>query len=172
MQDLDLPAALNLFSSRLDTLGHLLSKAQAHFDGSRSFLDQRLAPDMHPLRTQVVYACNQPHNLVLWVKGEQPTLDPGPEVATLEQARVHLEDTKALLLSLRNAEAVPKRARIVLGPTLHIDMPAHDYVNDFLTPNFYFHLVTAYAILRMAGVPIGKADYMLHMKRLVPHDSA
>lgn len=37
------------------------------------------------------------------------------------------------------------------------------YVNEFLIPNFYFHLVTAYDILRMAGLPIGKADYMVHL---------
>ncbi|MEM8614014.1 MAG: DUF1993 family protein, partial [Cyanobacteria bacterium P01_H01_bin.105] len=37
------------------------------------------------------------------------------------------------------------------------------YIDDFLIPNFYFHMVTAYDILRMAGVPIGKRDYMMHL---------
>ena len=50
-----------------------------------------------------------------------------------------------------------------LGKELYIEMSGSAYVNDFLMPNFYFHLVTAYDILRMAGVPIGKRDYMMHL---------
>ncbi|MEL7010797.1 MAG: DUF1993 family protein, partial [Cyanobacteria bacterium J06588_4] len=44
------------------------------------------------------------------------------------------------------------------------------YVNEFLIPNFYFHLVTAYDILRMAGVAIGKKDYMMHQMPWVKKD--
>lgn len=172
MHGLDLPGTIALFTSRLDTLAHLLSKAEAHFGADHSFLDGRVAPDMLPFRTQVFYACNQPHNFALWCGASQPPLQPSSDAATLEQVRGHVEATKALVLSLGNIQAsVPKRARIVLGPKLHAEMPAYEYVNDFLVPNLYFHLVTAYAILRMAGLPIGKADYMQHMRDLVVQDS-
>ena len=53
--------------------------------------------------------------------------------------------------------------RIDLSEGLYIKMFGRDYVNDFLIPNFYFHMVTAYDILRMNGVPIGKRDYMMHL---------
>lgn len=46
-------------------------------------------------------------------------------------------------------------------------MPGHAYVHEFLLPNFYFHLVTSYAILRQMGVTLGKADYMMHLVPLV-----
>ncbi len=167
MKHLDLPASLDLFTSRLDTLEHLLRRADQHFQGDPSFLNLRLAPDMFPLGIQVVCVCNQPRSLVHWCDG-QPAPSTAPDVTTLAQVLGHIESTKAMLLSFGAADArVPERARIALGSSLHADMSAREYVNDFLVPNFYFHLVTAYAILRMAGLSIGKADYMLHMRRLV-----
>ena len=47
-------------------------------------------------------------------------------------------------------------------PTLK--MSGHDYIDEWLTPNFYFHLVTAYDILRAEGLALGKADYMSHLR--------
>lgn len=49
---------------------------------------------------------------------------------------------------------------IGLGPGRYCDLPARQYVADFLLPNFYFHITTAYAILRKLGVPLGKSDFM------------
>lgn len=49
----------------------------------------------------------------------------------------------------------------------NVELTGSVYVNQFLIPNFYFHLVTAYNILRMAGVTIGKKDYMMHLMPLV-----
>ena len=49
----------------------------------------------------------------------------------------------------------------------HIELRGEEYINDFLIPNFYFHMVTAYDILRMKGLEIGKGDYMLHLAPLV-----
>ena len=47
-----------------------------------------------------------------------------------------------------------------LGPTNTGHMKGDDYLNDFVLPNFYFHLTTAYAILRHCGVDIGKRDFL------------
>ena len=170
MQHPDLQESLSLFTSRLDTLIHLLRRAETHFEESQATLDLRLAPDMFPLRTQVVFACNQPRAFVLWCEGRQLPKT-SAEVTSLGQAIAHVEGTKALLRSLEGADVrLPERARIALAPGVTADMSAHEYVNDFLVPNFYFHLVTTYAILRMAGLPIGKADYMLHMRDLIRQD--
>ncbi|WP_258040836.1 DUF1993 domain-containing protein [Pseudanabaena sp. BC1403] len=43
------------------------------------------------------------------------------------------------------------------------------YVNDLLMPNFYFHITTAYNIMRMSGAPIGKQDFMTHLVPFVKH---
>lgn len=57
--------------------------------------------------------------------------------------------------------------RVDLGQSLYIELSGNAYVNEFLIPNFYFHMVTAYDILRMAGVPIEKRDYMMHLVPLI-----
>jgi hypothetical protein len=52
---------------------------------------------------------------------------------------------------------------------MHADLDGATYVNDFVVPNLYFHLTTAYDILRMHGVPVGKRDFMTHLLPLVRH---
>ena len=151
------------FQSRLTTLEHLLKSAQTHFNGSESFLQERIAADMLPFGTQVAFTCNQPRNFALWCDGK-PMDNLNPEVTSLAQAYEHIANTKELLLFINlGDEKLEADTRIDLGKELSIEMSGSAYVNDFLMPNFYFHLVTAYDILRMAGVPIGKRDYMMHL---------
>lgn len=155
------------FASRLDTLGHLLSEAERAFEHSDTdFLELRLAPDMLPFGTQVAFTCNQPRNFARWCQG-QPDDNLAPEVADIQQARRYIDDTQKLLASTTYDDAkLAETMHIDLGPNGYLKLSGTAYINDFLLPNFYFHLVAAYAILRMAGLDIGKRDYMLH---LVPH---
>ena len=63
----------------------------------------------------------------------------------------------------RGADALLDRDKIIRFPHASLQLPGLDYVDEWLVPNFYFHLVTAYDILRHHGVDIGKADYMAHL---------
>lgn len=151
-----------LFHSRLTTLEHLLKSAQTHFNGSESFLQERIVADMLPLGTQIAFTCNQPRNFALWCDGK-PANNLDPVVSSLAQAYEHIANTQALLAaSTLEDTKLTEVTRIDLGQ-IYLELSGHAYVNDFLMPNFYFHLVTAYDILRMTGVPIGKRDYMLHL---------
>ncbi|MEL6381954.1 MAG: DUF1993 domain-containing protein [Cyanobacteria bacterium J06626_18] len=155
-----------IFQVRLTTLEHLLKSAQTHFDGSESFLQERIAADMLPFGTQIAFTCNQPRNFALWCDSK-PMDNLDPEVTSLAQASEHIANTQGLLASIDVEDAkLDEVARIDLGHA-YIELPGSAYVNEFLMPNFYFHLVTAYDILRMAGVPIGKRDYMLHLVPLI-----
>lgn len=152
-----------IFQSRLTTLEHLLKSAQTHFDGSESFIQERIAADMLPLGTQIAFTCNQPRNFALWCDGK-PMNNLDPEVPSLAQAYKHIANTKELLSAINASdEKLSQMTHIDLGQGLHFEISGSAYVDDFLMPNFYFHLVTAYDILRMAGVPIGKRDYMMHL---------
>lgn len=156
-----------MFASRLDTLAHLLDKAESAWGAKGAWLDQRIVSDMLPLGTQIAFTCNQPRNFALWCQGK-PNDNLDPAVTTLETARRYLGETKTLLASVdADDRKLEETVRVDLGPSAYIEMPGHTYVPDFLVPNFYFHLVTAYDILRMNGLPIGKADYMLHLVPLV-----
>lgn len=151
-----------LFQSRLATLEHLLKTAQTHFS-DESFLQKRIVADMLPFGTQIAFTCNQPRNFALWSEGK-PADNLDPEVTSLAQAYEHIANTQSMLIDISVAdEKLADITRIDLGDNLYLELSGGDYINEFLMPNFYFHLVTAYDILRMAGVPIGKRDYMMHL---------
>ena len=156
-----------MFASRLDTLEHLLASGESAFNNQASFLQHRLAPDMAPFGTQIAYTCNQPRNFALWTQGK-PADNLDPDVASLERARLYISETKALLAQVAADDSkLSEQTRIDFAPGIYAQMSGRAYVDDFLVPNFYFHLVTAYGVLRMSGVAIGKRDYMLHLVPLV-----
>ncbi|MCG8368502.1 MAG: DUF1993 domain-containing protein [Pseudanabaenales cyanobacterium] len=144
-----------------------MKSAQTHFCDDESFLQQRIVADMLPFGTQIAFTCNQPRNFALWCDGKSANnLD--PDVTSLTQAYEHIANTKSLLLGIKVEDAkLAEIKRIDLGQGLYAELSGSAYVNDFLIPNFYFHMVTAYDILRMSGVPIGKRDYMMHLAPFV-----
>jgi hypothetical protein len=151
------------FDTRLQTLDSLVSMGLEHIGDEAKLLALRLAPDMVPFGTQVAYTCNQPRNFSLFLSGKPPD-NLSPDVATLEQARSNIADTRSVLASvIRDDSKLQEVTLVHFGPTLSANMSGLEYTNDFLLPNFYFHLVTAYAILRMSGAPLGKKDYMQHI---------
>lgn len=161
-------ALQTLFTSRLDTLLHLLAIAENHFAPEPDdLMRHRIAPDMLPFGTQIAFTCNQPRHFALWCR-DQPATNQEPKVTSLAQAREQIAATKALLAAVTADDSkLAEIKRIELGEGLYLELPGNAYVSDFLLPNFYFHLTTAYAIMRMAGAPIGKRDYMLHLVPLL-----
>lgn len=163
MQNQTIDSIRTLFQSRLATLEHLLKSAQTHFCDREAFLQERIAADMFPLGTQIAFTCNQPRNFALWCSGK-PADNLDPEVTSLVQAYEHIATTTELLAVIHVEDTkLSEVTRIDLGQDLYAELSGNAYANDFLIPNFYFHMVTAYDILRMAGVPIGKRDYMMHL---------
>ncbi len=158
------------FQSRLTTLEHLLKSAQTHFSGSESFLQKRIIADMLPFGTQIAFTCNQPRNFALWCDGK-PMDNLDSEVLSLARAYEHVTNAKGLLADINAGDdKLDEVKRIDLGQGLYLEMSGNAYVNDFLMPNFYFHMVTAYDILRMLGVSIGKRDYMMHLVPLLKQE--
>ena len=162
---------VELFETRLDTLSSLLDTASEHFDEKDNFLDLRLVEDMLPLGIQVVFTCNQPHNFATWLRGEE-VKDLPPTFTTVEASKELIHQTKSLLRAVDlESPALGKNKVLHFPPDLTAELSAVEYVHDFLIPNFYFHLVTAYDILRANGVPIGKANYMRHMAKYIKSGS-
>ncbi len=164
MSATQLATAVQIFDSRLVTLEHIL---KAGFDylaeSETTYFQRRLAPDMVPLGTQIALTCNQPRNFSLWLNGAQAD-DLDPTVESMALAQNYIADTRTLLTKHHEAQgALPATKHLPLGPDLHADLTGQEYLSEFLMPNFYFHLVTSYGILRASGVPIGKRDYMFHL---------
>ncbi len=165
-------ALQNIFTSRLDTLSHLLEVAENYFaDNLDDLWHRRIAPDMFPFSTQIAFVCNQPRNFALWCLGESAN-NLNPNVSSLIEARSHISSTQELLASINVADSkLLELKRIDLGEGLYAELSGLSYVDDFLMPNFYFHITTAYNILRMAGAPIGKRNFMMHLVPFVKHQN-
>lgn len=160
--DSSIAALREVFLSRIETLCEILSKAEAHF-GDESFLARRLVPDMLPFGTQIAFTCDQARNFGLFCQ-DQPTQNFDGNITSLAKARQTLEETRAVLRAGGGDDAkLTEIKRVKLGPEFYCELPGAAYVHDLLMPNLYFHLVTAYDILRAAGMELGKKDFMRHL---------
>lgn len=164
-----LARASEIFSSRLKTLLYLLGKAEEQWKAEGTdlggLLAGRLAPDMLPLPHQIVFACNQANDLAAWLEGSERSRLKADELS-LAELRAHVEATivrQQDTVAKADDELLDRVKHIELMDGMSIDLPGPDYIDDWLLPNFYFHVVTAYDILRHLGVTIGKADFMAHL---------
>ena len=171
MSDIEIKEIQRIFESRLDTLDHILDVGQKNIPDINAALQARLAPDMLPLGTQIAFACNQPRGFSQWCAG-QPVENLPRKVDSIDQARAIIKKTRELVSSITATDKkLDEVKRIGLGPGMFCELPARQYVNDYLIPNLYFHIATAYAILRNLGVPLGKADYMSFLASHVKKES-
>ena len=150
-----------VFSSRLEVLEHVLDIGETHFPDADAFLGKRLAEDMLPFTAQIAFACNSPRGFAQWCAG-QPIDNLAPDsIQSIEQARAAIAQTKDLVSAIDVDDTqLDGIKRIGLGPGRYCELPGHQYAADYLLPNLYFHVTAAYAILRLLGAPLGKADYL------------
>ncbi len=161
-----------LFLSRLATLDHILDVGRKHLPDFDAALQERLAPDMFTLGGQIALACNQPRGFAQWC-GNQPIENLKPDIGTWAQAHDAITQAKAMVSAIDTDDAkLEQTKRIGLGPGRYCELPARQYVSEYLVPNLYFHITTAYAILRKMGVPVGKADFMTYLAPHVRQESA
>lgn len=170
-----------LVPTYLQTLAALsawLGKAadQLPEDKAAAIMSARLAPDMFPLFTQVCFACVQAQEGMARLRQEDPPasvdtlrnkgLDAGSGAQTIADAQAVIAETISIVetASAETPELAPDTAVAHSLPNgMVFDLTAAQYVRDWAIPQFYFHLMAAYAILRAEGVNLGKADYAAHM---------
>ncbi len=131
-----------------------------------------LAADMYPLETQVLFCCFQAREMIHRLRGEeipeatlrlrQAGWDRG-EGAGSAGVRARIAETLEFLATIEPGPVDEGAARPLLLelPSGHMfEMTGDQYVRDWALPQYYFHLMTAYAILRNHGVGLGKVDYV------------
>lgn len=166
MPNIDAIPALKLIASRLRTLSAMLDKAENLWVGrDLDMLAQaRIAPDMHPLAWQIAATATQSDLFLGWCRGEDRP-NSVTTVAGWSEARALL--AKALIdveAAVGAQHVMPKERHIRLDAIgMCLDLSGQRYLDDWILPNLYFHLITAYAILRMQGLEFGKADFMAHI---------
>lgn len=169
MDAVDTKKALELLASRLTSLTAILDKAEHEVAGrDGGSLDDlagaRLADDMHPLDWQLGAVAYHARTFVEWSRGvELPNAV--PPVAGWAEARAALAAAIAQVAEASaQTSAAPDERRITIPHIgIYLDFPAQRYLDDWVLPNFYFHLVTAYGLLRMNGITLGKPDFLAHI---------
>lgn len=153
------------FIRGLGVLGKLLDKAEA-FAGEKGvalddLFNARLAPDMLTLAGQVQRVSDTSKGAIGRLTSIEVPRFPDEE-KTVAELRERIAKTLAFLETVQPVDLEGSESReVVLNfPNLKVTFTGEEYLLKFVLPNFYFHLTTAYDILRHKGVPVGKADFL------------
>ena len=159
LYDLTVP----VFTRALKALSGLLDKAVAHAGeaGAEALLANRLVPDMHPLSKQVQIACDGAKLCVARLSGAEAPVNEDVET-TIPELKARVAATLEWIGSVpREAIDGQEDREVVLKfPGGEWPFKGQGYVTGFALPNFFFHVTTAYGLLRQAGVPLGKRDFL------------
>lgn len=158
---------LATFRKTLSNLDGWLNKAVAHAERGpydvANLLSARLYPDMFHFTRQVQAACDAAKFAAARTTGREPPKHPDTET-TVEELRARVAAVVAFLDTFSAEDFAGAEERIVpLGFLPGKGLSAADYFHQLATPNFYFHVSMAYALLRHNGVDVGKADYIGHL---------
>jgi uncharacterized protein len=153
------------FVNILTNLSAILDKAQAHAEGKKIepavLLNSRLYPDMFAMKRQVQVACDTAKGAVARLAGvEVPKHEDTEE--TFAELKGRIAKTVAFIETIKPAQidgTEDKNIHLKLGPR-EVDWKGMQYLLGFALPNFYFHVTTAYDILRHNGVELAKRDYI------------
>ncbi|PYI06222.1 hypothetical protein BO78DRAFT_397406 [Aspergillus sclerotiicarbonarius CBS 121057] len=149
-----------VMQSILNSLSHILCQAEKRPDAT-SLLEARLHEDMYPLTDQVRLTAQFSENVVAKLTGRDPVVFEG-KPTTYAECYERIE-TVLEVLGKADKDIVNQHSDIVspsnVGPKVTMDVSGAVYAHTMAMPNIYFHLTTAYDILRKEGVPLGKRDY-------------
>ncbi|WP_102794441.1 DUF1993 domain-containing protein [Bowmanella denitrificans] len=158
-------ASIPLLMQGLNNLLVILGKAETFAEQKKVASDvmaaSRLAIDMVPLTRQVQIACDTAKGCGARLSGQDnPSF--ADDETNLQELQARVRKTLAFLeqLHAEQFEGSEDKAIVLNFPSITLNFNGQDYLTQFVLPNFYFHLTTAYGILRHIGVDLGKRDYL------------
>jgi hypothetical protein len=158
-------ASVTPMRNTLKSLSTILSKGAAHCEARKidpnALLQSRLYPDMFPLVRQVQIATDTAKGAGARLAGiEIPSF--ADTETTFPELQARIDKTLAFLDSLQPSQFEGAETRQVVIPLRDrtLEFKGADYLTGWANPNFFFHVTTAYALLRHGGVEIGKRDYL------------
>jgi hypothetical protein len=162
--------AVDTFVPMLTSLSELLDKGEANAGaGKVDLVNARLAPDMYTLAQQIQQACHHARDGMARLAG-QPVAAIEDAEKTLASLRAQIARTIAFVRGVPAAlfdGADERDCSVGISDDKVIAMDGLRFVEAWALPHFYFHVVTAYGILRHNGVEIGKRDYLSQVGGLV-----
>jgi uncharacterized protein len=159
-------ASLPVCTRMLTNLSHILAKAEQFVETKKidptALTNYRLAPDMFPFTRQVLIACDAVKNGLARLSGiDSPKFE--DTETTLAQLQERIQKTLAFIATVPSASLDGTEEKVITfpaGPGKTRTLCGQDYLTHWVLPNMYFHITTAYTILRHNGVDVGKIDYL------------
>ncbi len=158
-------ASVPRFVNILGNLSNILDKAQAHVDTKKldtvTLTTYRLFPDMLPMKSQVQIACDTAKGVVARLAGvEIPVYEDNEK--TLSDLKARIAKTIAFIQTVtpEQIDGTEDKEILVKRGEKETRYKGMQFLLGHALPNFYFHVTTAYNILRHNGIEIGKRDYL------------
>lgn len=158
-------ASVPVYTRRLKALAAILEKAAAYATQRKiepaTLIQARLYPDMLPLAVQVQISCSYALRGAARLTGAEP-MNLDDKAASFDDLKVLIAKTLEFLKSVDARKMDGAQDRDITFPAgdRKQTMNGSDYLVHYSMPNFYFHVTTAYDILRNNGLEIGKSDFM------------
>ena len=158
-------ASVPRFVNILGNLSNILDKAQAHIDAKKlndaSLSAFRLFPDMLPLTSQVQIACDSAKGVVARLSGvEAPVFEDNEKTIAELKARVAKTIAYIQTVAADKIDGTEDKDIVTKRGEKETHYKGMQFLLGHAIPNFYFHITTAYAMLRHNGVEIGKRDFL------------
>ena len=161
MYDVSIP----IFTLSLTNLSAILDKAASHQESKK--VDPKVIPqarlivDMLPLSAQIQIACDTAKGAAARLAGVEPPKHEDTE-ATLAELKARVAKTLDFIKTIKpeQFQGAETRDIVLKFPQTTLKFTGINYLTNFVLPNFFFHVTTAYALLRKNGVDLGKRDFL------------
>ncbi|MEL7041427.1 MAG: DUF1993 domain-containing protein [Pseudomonadota bacterium] len=156
-------STIGVMIRQAEALVGIMAAGRAHLgDGADAFIDEKLIEDMLPFSFQIRAVCHQSMGGIHSMRSGEAGPPPNMEIGSYAQLETLLTDTIAELKTIDPAELdrlLDNDLIFVLGD-FKLPFKGLGFLTSFMVPNFFFHMTTAYNLLRQKGVPIGKREYL------------
>lgn len=157
-------ASAPVFCAALGNMQAWMDKALGEGKDEKVLFEARLAPDMRPFPAQIQMASDTAKFCIARLTGVEAPSMPDTETSFTE-LKARCQRTIDFINSVDAAafEGAEDREVVLKFPNGGYRFSGGAYLNGFALPNFYFHVTTAYALLRANGVGVGKPDFLQHL---------
>lgn len=161
IHDASIPLMIRMLGNLSKILDKAVAEAMAKGIGLDVLLDARLAPDMFPLTRQIQIATDAAKGCAARLAGQEAPSFPDTET-TFPELKERIAKTIAYLESFGADQFAGAAERTVTVQTRKhsYEFTGRDFLTKYALPNFFFHVTTAYGLLRHKGIEIGKMDYL------------
>ncbi len=156
-------STIGAFIRQTEALQAIVAKGREHLgDDADNFVNESLCEDMLPFSFQIRAVHHAAHGMINALSSGEAGTPPAMEVKSYGELETLLEESAAAFKAItpEKLDELAENDILFAVGDMKIPFKGLGFMNSFITPNFYFHVTTAYNLLRQKGVPLGKRDFL------------